>query len=110
MTHGQQACQSPPPPFLPGYKVSTHSRLEPVDKLDDMRVLQSLQHGKLVIDHLLVAFDILLQDNLDSNLASRAVRLTNDTIGTSTEGASEPILRSILRVRIVNAEFNVGSL
>jgi hypothetical protein len=57
-----------------------------------MRVLQSLQHRKLVIDHLLVTLDVLLQDDLDGNLASRAVGLTNDSIGTSTEGASELIL------------------
>lgn len=75
-----------------------------------MRVLQSLQHGKLVIDHLLVALDVLLQDDLDGNLASGAVCFTNDSIGSSTEGASELILGSIVRFRSVNAEFNVGSL
>lgn len=57
-----------------------------------MRVLQALQHRKLVIDHLLVTLDVLLQDALDGNLASRTVCLTNDSIGTSTESASEHIL------------------
>jgi hypothetical protein len=76
----------------PEYIDQTYSRLKPIDKFDDVRMLQPLQHGKLVIDHLLVAFDVLFQDDLDGNLASRAVRLTNDSICASTKGASEPVL------------------
>lgn len=76
----------------PKYMESTHSGLEPIDELDDVRMLQPLQHGKLVIDHLLIAFDVLFQDDFDGNLASRAIRLANDAISASAKSASELVL------------------
>lgn len=58
-------------------------------KLDDMRVLHLLQHLQLVIDHLLIAANILLQDDLDRDLAIRAVGLANDTIGPGAQRLSK---------------------
>lgn len=54
-----------------------------------MRVLHLLQHFQLIVDHLLVTADILLQDDLHRDLALRAVGLSNDTIGSSTQCLSK---------------------
>jgi hypothetical protein len=69
-----------------------HLGLEPVDKRDNVRVLKLLQHLQLVVDHALVAADVLLENNLDRNLlAILGLGLTNDTICACTECASEPV-------------------
>lgn len=57
-----------------------------------MRVLETLEHVELVVDHFLVALDVLLQDDFDSNLALWAVGLSDDSIGSCTEGPSEAVL------------------
>ena len=62
----------------------TYSGLEPIDEFDDVGVLKPLKHLKLVVHHLLVSLDILLQDDLDSDLAIRAVCLSDDTICART--------------------------
>ena len=49
-------------------------------KLDNVRVLHALQHLQLVVDHLLVSADILLQDNLDGDLALGTVSLPDNTV------------------------------
>ena len=54
-----------------------------------MRVLHLLQHFQLIVDHLLVTADVLLQDDLDGDLAIWAVGLANDTIGSGTQGLSK---------------------
>jgi hypothetical protein len=82
--------------------LNTDPRLEPVNELDDVWVLQSLQHVELVVNHLLVAFDVLLQNDLDGDLAGRALGLTNDAIGTSAEGATEPVFSPIAIVSSEN--------
>lgn len=69
----------------------TNPRFEPVNKLDNVRVSQSLQHVELVVHHLLVAFDILLQNDLDGDLASRPLGLANDAIGAGAESATKPV-------------------
>lgn len=56
-------------------------------------MLELLQHLQLVVDHLFVTLDIALQDDLDGNLARGAVGLTDDSIGTSTEGSTESVER-----------------
>ena len=53
-------------------------------ELDNVGVLHLLQHFQLVVYHLLVTADILLQDDLDGDLAIWAVGLADDTIGSST--------------------------
>jgi hypothetical protein len=68
---------------------AAYPRLEPVVELDDVRVLHLLQHFQLVVDHLLVAANILLQDDLDRDLAIRAVGLANDSIGSGAQRLSE---------------------
>lgn len=59
-----------------------------------MRVLHALQHLQLVVDHLLVSANILLQDDLDSHLALGAVGFPDDTIGTRTQCLPEAVSRS----------------
>jgi hypothetical protein len=43
----------------------SHSGLEPIKELDNVGVLEALEHLQFVVDHLVVAFDVLLQDDLD---------------------------------------------
>lgn len=59
-------------------------------------MLQSLKEVQLVVHHLLVALDALLQNNLNGHLAGRAISLAHDTVCASTEGSSEPVLCSVL--------------
>lgn len=60
-----------------------------------MGVLQGLKHSKLVVDHLLVALDVLLEDDLDSYPPRGALGLSNDAIGAGTECLSEPVFGPI---------------
>jgi hypothetical protein len=60
-------------------------------KLDNVRVLHALQHLQLVVDHLLVAAHILLQDDLDSDLALGAVCFPDDTVGSGAKCLSEAV-------------------
>ena len=55
---------------------------------------QPLQHFELVVDHLFVSLDVLLQDYLDGHLASGAVGFANNSIGSSTKSSTESILGS----------------
>ena len=71
---------------------STHPRLEPIAKANNMRVLQLLQHGQLIIDHLFIALDVLFQYDLDSDLPFRTVRLANDAICSCAQRLPETIL------------------
>lgn len=59
-----------------------------------MGVLQALKHVELVIDHPLVALDVLLQDDLDSDLALWAIGLSDDAIGACAERPTEAIFGS----------------
>jgi hypothetical protein len=60
-------------------------------ELDNVRVLHALQHLQLVVHHLLVAADVLLQNNLDGNLALGAVSLADDSIRAGTQRLSEAV-------------------
>lgn len=71
-----------------------YPRFEPVDELDNVWVVKFLQQFKLVMNHALIALYVLLQNDFDSDLARRAICLTNDTIGSSTEGAAESVFGS----------------
>lgn len=73
----------------------TYPRLEPVDKFDNVGVAQPLEDLELVVDHLLVAFDALLQDDLDSDLAGWALGLANDAICSGAKSSTEPVSRSV---------------
>ena len=70
----------------------TYPRLEPVDKLDDVRVLEALEHVQLVHDHALISPHDLLQDDLDGDATIRALGLPHDAICTGTQGAPEAVL------------------
>lgn len=71
---------------------AAYPRLEPVDKAHNVRVLQALQEVQLVVHHALVTLDVLLQDDLDGDLALRRVGLADDAIGAGAEGAAELVL------------------
>jgi hypothetical protein len=58
---------------------------------DNVGVLHLLQHLQLVVDHLFIPLDILLQDDLDGDLAVGAVSLSDNAIGSSTQCFSEAI-------------------
>ena len=59
-----------------------------------MWVLHLLQHLQFVVDHLLVSANVLLQDDLDSDLALGAVGLANNAIGAGTQGSAEAVAGS----------------
>jgi hypothetical protein len=68
-------------------------------------MLHALQHLQLIINHLLVAAHILLQDDLDGDLALGAVGFSNNTIGSGAQRLPEAISRSVVgRVRTDAAE------
>ena len=73
---------------------AAYPRLEPVDEAHNVRVLQALQEVQLIVHHALVALDVLLQDDLDGDLALRRVGLADDAIGAGAEGAAELVLGS----------------
>jgi len=75
-------------------KTDMYLGLEPVDELDNVRVLEALEHVELVKHHALVAADVPLQDDLDGDAAVRAVGLPDDAIGACAEGAPEAVLGS----------------
>ena len=54
-------------------------------------MLHSLQHFHLVVYHLLIAPDALLEDNLDRTLALGAICLSNNAICTSAECLAKPV-------------------
>lgn len=64
--------------------IGSYPRLEPVNKLDNVRMMEALEHVKLIVYHPLIALDILLQDDLDSNLASWAVSLAYNAVRACT--------------------------
>jgi glucokinase len=70
----------------------THFGFKPIDKLDDVRVVEALEHRQLVEDHTFVAPDILLQNDFDSNPARWAVCLSNNAIGACAQRAPEAVL------------------
>lgn len=60
-------------------------------ELDNVRVLHALQHLQLIVHHLLVAPDIFLQDDFDSDLAFRALGLSDNAVCSSTQCFAEPV-------------------
>ena len=60
-------------------------------ELDNMWVAHALKHLQLVVNHLLVAAHVLLQDDLDRDLALRTVGLSHDAIRAGTQGPSKAI-------------------
>jgi hypothetical protein len=67
-------------------------------------MMHVMQHFHFVVHHLLVALDVFLQDDLDGDLAGRAVGFADDAICTSTQGPPETILRSAKRVSAYAAQ------
>ena len=50
-----------------------------------------LQHLQLVVDHLVIAFDVLLQDDLDCDFALGSVGLLDNAIGTCAESLAHAV-------------------
>jgi hypothetical protein len=70
---------------------SSHPGLEPIHKFDNMRVFHPLEHFEFIVNHLLVAFYILLEDNLYGDLSSGTFCFSDDTVGTRPQGFSKPV-------------------
>lgn len=64
-------------------------------------MVESLQKRKLVIDHRLVALDVLLEDNLDGDLSGRTIRLPYNSVGSGALGFALGLF--IVRAGIVRA-------
>jgi hypothetical protein len=65
-------------------------------ELDNVWVTHALKHLQLVVDHLLVAPHVLLQNDLDCDLALRAVSLADDAIRAGTQRLPESITRPVV--------------
>jgi hypothetical protein len=73
---------------------------KPFVELHNVWMLHALEHLHFVVDHLFVALDVLLEDDLDSAFSQRSVSLTDDAICTSAEGLSEAVFRSGNRISV----------
>lgn len=58
-----------------------------------MRVLHPLQHFELIVDHLLIALDILLEDDFHSDLSRWTVCLSHNAICTRAESSAKSVFR-----------------
>lgn len=75
---------------------ATHLGFEPIHEMDDVGVVERLQHLQFIVNHLLVAADVLLQNDLHGDLSGRrAFGLADNPIGASTQGAPELVQRSV---------------
>ena len=61
--------------------------------------MQALEHIHLIINHLLIALDTLLHNNLDGNLPLGPLGFTDNAVGTSTQGPPKLVLGPVSRVR-----------
>ena len=66
---------------------------------DDMRMLHPLQHLQLVVDHLLVALDVLLEDDLDGELLAILFGLADDAVCACAQGLAQVIALSATSIR-----------
>ena len=62
---------------------------------NDMWVFYSLQQDHLIVDHPLVAFDILLQYDLDGESLSVTLGFPDDPICTGAKRSSKFVLSSV---------------
>jgi hypothetical protein len=60
-------------------------------ELDNVWVAHALKHLQLIVDHLLVAAHVLLQDDLDRDLTLGAVGLSHDAIRAGTQRPSKAV-------------------
>lgn len=66
-----------------------------------MGVLHSLQQDHFIVDHLLIALDILFENNLDCIFGPAAFGFAHDTICARPERPAKPVLRSKVSVRLL---------
>lgn len=64
-----------------GKKDSTYSRLEEIHELNNVWMMQSLEHFELIFHHLLISFDILLEYYFDCNFLAINFRFSNYPVG-----------------------------
>ena len=69
-------------------------RLEPIVESNDVGMFHSLQQDHLIVHHLLVAFDVLLKNDLDGISLSAAFCFPNDAVCPCTQRPAESILGS----------------
>ena len=70
----------------------SHVRLKPLDKLDDMWVLEGLEHIHLIQNVLTLDVWIILPDDLDGYLSHRSYSLSNKTKRTRPDCYSEQVV------------------
>jgi hypothetical protein len=64
-----------------------------------VRMVETLEQIQLVVDHTLIATDVLLQDNLDSHAPLGRFRFANDAICTSSKRLAKAVLGPVLGQR-----------
>lgn len=71
-------------------------RFEPVYKVDNAGVMEGLQHLQLIVDHLLISADILLQNDFDGDHSGGGgLSLPDNTICSCTKRSSKSIRGSM---------------
>jgi hypothetical protein len=78
----------------------SHSGLEPIKELDNVGVLEALEHLQFVVDHLVVAFDVLLQDDLDGAFSLGWLCFSDDAVGSSSESPAKLVLGSVVAMSV----------
>ena len=71
-----------------------------------LRMFHALQHLQLVVHHLLIALDVLLEDDLDCHLAIGAVGLAHNAVRAGAERLAKAVARSataVLSVTVAQA-------
>lgn len=57
---------------------------------------EPLQHLQLIVHHLLVSLDVLLQNDLNGDLSLGRFGFSDNTIGAGTQGFAKPVLGSVI--------------
>ena len=65
-----------------------------------MGVLEALEHLQFVIDHLVVAFDVLLQDDLDGAFSLGRLCFSDNAVGASSECLAKLVLGSVVATSV----------
>jgi len=63
-------------------------------------VLEALEHLQFVVDHLVVAFYVLLQNDLDGAFPLGRLCFSDDAVGSSSEGPAKLVLGSVVATSV----------
>lgn len=69
----------------------SYSRFKPIHKSNDVRMFHALKHFEFVINHLLVALHIFLEDNFHGDLALRTICLSNYAVCPCAKGLAKAV-------------------